>query len=83
MSTLNERLTRIRESFARSAPAEARAIMHRSTEDLRASGILDGIPAVGDALPAFELADTEGELVRSDDLLHEGPLVVTFYRGVW
>ena len=36
-----------------------------------------------DALPAFELPDTEGSIVRSADLLARGPLVVTFYRGLW
>ena len=83
MSTLNERLQRIKASFAKKAPADARAIMTRATEDLRASGILSGLPATGSGLPAFELTDTDGTIVRSADLLARGPLVVTVYRGVW
>ena len=83
MSTLAEKLDRIREDFESQVPAEALAVMHRATDDLRSSGILDRIPKVGDALPAFELPDTDGNLVRSADLLAKGPLVVTFYRGVW
>ena len=83
MTTLKERLDRIREGFEAQAPAEALAIMHRATADLSASGIMDRLPQVGSRLPAFELQDTEGEHVRSADLLARGPLVVTFYRGRW
>ena len=83
MSTLQERLERLKASFAEKAPREALAIMTRAVDDLRDSGILEGLPAVGSALPAFELHDTEGTLVRSADLLGRAPLVVTFYRGTW
>jgi hypothetical protein len=83
MSTLQERLDRIRAGFAEKAPEAAQAVMHRATEDLRASGILTHIPGPGDALPAFELPDSDGDPVRSAELLAEGPLVLTVYRGVW
>lgn len=83
MSALNERLKKMKEKFLQSASADVVAIMDRSTESLRASGILDRLPRVGDRLPAFELEDTAGQRVRSDDLLKTGPLVLTFYRGVW
>jgi peroxiredoxin len=33
--------------------------------------------------PTFVLEDPEGTTVSSDRLLAKGPLVVTFYRGVW
>ena len=39
--------------------------------------------ATGDQLPAFVLPDTNGRLVRSDDLLARGPLIVSFNRGSW
>jgi peroxiredoxin len=37
----------------------------------------------GDRAPAFTLPDPSGVLVSSIDLVREGPLVATFYRGVW
>lgn len=83
MGTLQERLNRIREGFTAEAPAEVLETMHRATEAIRATGIMDRIPRVGDALPAFSLADTEGTAVSSTDLLARGPLIITFYRGVW
>ncbi len=38
---------------------------------------------VGAKAPAFELKDSNGKLVSSSDLLKQGSLVVTFYRGAW
>ena len=83
MGRLQARLDRIKEGFVAQAPAEALAIMERSTEDLRTSGILDGVISVGGALPAFALPDSDGTVVRSDALLAQGPLVLTIYRGGW
>lgn len=83
MSTLKERLKRIKENFLKKASPEAVEVMNRSTEALQESGIMDRIPEVGSRLPAFDLLDTEGEHVRSDDILSRGLLVLTFYRGAW
>jgi AhpC/TSA family len=38
---------------------------------------------VGDHAPAFELPNARGRTVRLGDLLGRGPVVLTFYRGVW
>ena len=57
--------------------------MHRATDDLRNSGIREGLPRAGTALPAFALEDTDGTEVRSEELLAAGPLVISFYRGAW
>jgi peroxiredoxin len=37
----------------------------------------------GDKIPVFSLPDTTGSLVSSTVLLELGPLIVTFYRGIW
>ncbi len=65
------------------APALIHEPMHRATAELIASGAVDKALRVGSTAPAFTLADAEGRRVSSADLLGEGPLVVTFYRGVW
>ena len=57
--------------------------MDRATEDLRQSGILDRIVAVGSPAPAFELANHDGRRVASAELLAGGPMVVSFFRGSW
>lgn len=38
---------------------------------------------VGAKAPAFELKDSTGKLVSSKDLLKQGSMVLTFYRGAW
>ena len=40
-------------------------------------------PAVGDKLPEFQLADSEGRQVSLGSYLERGPLVVSFNRGPW
>ena len=57
--------------------------MHRATEDLRKSGILDRIVAVGARAPAFDLANHDGRRVSSAELLAGGPMVLSFFRGSW
>jgi hypothetical protein len=87
--SLQERLDAMKARFeSRTPPYDAVSpemikIMHRAVEDLRKSGIVEGALTVGDHAPDFTLSNAEGNDVRSRDLLAEGPLVVSFYRGVW
>src|ERR1700682_4849014 len=37
----------------------------------------------GDIAPPLSLPTTDGQLVHSRELLRVGPVVLTFYRGVW
>lgn len=59
------------------------AIMRRATEDLRTSGVVERALRVGNHAPEWQLTDGRGSAVRSRDLLKNGPLVLTFFRGVW
>jgi hypothetical protein len=81
--SLAEKLTEIREASAAKFPEEIKEKMNRATEELKESEIMDKALSVGNKMPAFSLPNTRGEMVSSDDLLKEGNLVVTFYRGVW
>ena len=65
------------------APDWVHEPMHRATDELIASGAADKALKVGDRAPVFTLNDTDGTPVSSAERLAEGPLVVTFYRGVW
>ena len=83
MTTLAQSLESIRAASAKRLSPEQAAIMHRATEALRASGIMDRVVKPGAALPEFALPNALGEEVRSRDLLARGPLVLTFFRGAW
>jgi len=81
--SLEEKLAATRAGATSRIPPERHAIMHRATEDLRNSGILDRIVPIGSPMPVFELANHDGRRVASDELLAGGPLVLSFFRGSW
>ena len=81
--SLASKLDKLREGSKERIPAEVRQIMHDATDALRGSGILDRVLSVGAPAPAFALPNIAGETVSSAERLARGPLVATFYRGVW
>ncbi len=58
-------------------------VMHRATAELVSSGQALNAKKAGDKAPEFTLKDPEGIPVSSAALLEKGPLVISFYRGVW
>lgn len=82
--SLQDRLDAFKADFeGTKAPPEVVSVMHRATAELAASGQAQRALAVGAELPAFNLSDSEDRAVSSAELLAKGPLVLTFYRGVW
>ncbi len=81
--SLEDKLAATRAAGASRIPPDKAAIMHRATEDLRRSGMLDRIVKVGQTAPAFELASYDGRRVSSAALLAGGPMVLSFFRGSW
>ncbi|MFJ3522980.1 peroxiredoxin-like family protein [Pseudomonas sp. NPDC090203] len=86
--TLQARLDAFKADFVAgkppyNAPAPVHAIMKRATDELIASGQALRTLKVGDKAPVFTLNDPEGNPVSSAELLAKGPLVISFYRGVW
>jgi peroxiredoxin len=57
--------------------------MHRATDELIGSAQAQRARKAGDAMPEFTLLDPDGKSVSSRELLAKGPLVISFYRGVW
>lgn len=80
---LQEKIDQIKAQIESNIPPEALTVMHRETDTLQNSGITENTLKKGDMLPEFSLADQNGEAVSSKALLETGPLVVSFYRGVW
>ncbi len=88
MSSLQDRLDEFKRTFEsgappHNAPREAIELMHRATDELKDSGIEGRTLKVGDRAPSFILFNQDHGQVSSDDLLREGPLVVSFFRGHW
>ena len=57
--------------------------LNRSLGELVQHGLDRTAAAVGSAFPVFAMPNSNGQLVSSESLLAEGPLVVMFYRGGW
>ena len=86
--SLQEKLDAFKKNFDSGGPpynipARVIATMHRATEELRSSGIMDRVLKVGAVAPDFVLPDQNGELFDSRTARAKGALVVSFYRGVW
>jgi peroxiredoxin len=65
-------------------PSQERlAKMQRATDELIATGQAQRARKAGDTAPEFTLLDPDGKQVSSRELLVKGPLVISFYRGVW
>jgi hypothetical protein len=88
VATLQERLDEFKRNIESGAPPynmshEASETMHRATAELKATGIESRALKVGDHAPQFRLFNQDHVEVASADLLAEGPLVVSFFRGHW
>jgi hypothetical protein len=88
MSRLRNRLEEFKTTFESGDPPynatrEVVATMHRATAELKASGIENAALKVGDRAPDFSLFNQDHVRVVSTELLREGPLVVSFFRGHW
>ncbi|MGW4518744.1 peroxiredoxin-like family protein [Streptomyces sp. NPDC004393] len=83
MTTLNAELRTFYEARQQQIPAEIRRIMQRAGQELADSGQADRALTVGAQAPRFSLPSATGQTLTRDDLLADGPVVLTFYRGAW
>jgi len=88
MSNLKDRLEEFKRAFESGAPPynatpEIVATMHRATAELKATGIEERALKVGDRAQGFSLFNQDHVQIDSADLLRQGPLVFSFFRGHW
>lgn len=82
-ATLASQLDAFRAEFSTLAPADIRDAMERADAALLASGIAERALKAGDRAPDFALPDVDGRMMSLAELLRDGPLVLSFYRGGW
>lgn len=83
MNTLQEKLDAIHADFESKAPAAALAVMHRATDDLIATGLHERALSTGSEFPDFDLTDSKGNAIRSEEIIGSGPVIINFFRGFW
>jgi hypothetical protein len=86
--SLQEKLNKFRKDFESGGPPlnvspDIIAKIHKATDELRDSGIIERILKADDKAPEFSLPNANGEIIHSKDLLAKGNLVISFYRGGW
>lgn len=72
-------LDRVRSGLGRQSEA---ALVSDARHILLANGAMMALQA-GETAPDFALPSTDSAMVRLNDLLAEGPVVLTFFRGGW
>jgi peroxiredoxin len=80
--SLAERLATFAEAIRTQRPVFGDAV-ERLVSRLRETGVGDTAPKPGDLMPPFVLPDETGRLVSLQELLHRGPVAITFHRGHW
>ncbi len=82
-TTLKEALAAYQAKSGAKKTDEQKAIMAKATQALIADNIEANALKVGDAIPEFTLPNAKGAHIGSQELLAQGPLVISFYRGGW
>jgi peroxiredoxin len=83
MSLANELSSFYDDFHSNIAPPEISATIKSATKDHKASFDTSKAIQAGDKLPPFRLKDAKGKEVTSSDLLAQGPVLISFYRGEW
>lgn len=82
-SNLKVQLDEKKANFETRASDHKKKIYAEGIQDVADSGILESAINVGDTAPDFSLLNATGQLVNLQDVLVEGPVILTWYRGGW
>lgn len=80
---LRDDLQRIYEEGRAKRPANETEVMDRAAQQLFNTGQAERATNVGDIAPGFSLPNATEDTVTLYDLLRDGPVVLSFYRGSW
>jgi peroxiredoxin len=81
--TLKQEIETFVSETAGRIPPQVLAELKQSIDQVKASGIAQRALTVGDDAPAFTLPNAQGRTVVLTDLLRHGPVIISFYRGIW
>lgn len=83
MPTLRDQIAALQQKSLSRMPAEMLETLRAETRRLVQSDIAAQALRKGQQAPSFVLPNAIGAEVRSEELLRQGPLVISFYRGAW
>ncbi len=80
---LEVKLDALAAKFAQKASPEALETFEAGIREVASSAVMDTALQVGATAPDFVLPDSQGKMVRLSEMLKDGPVIVTWYRGGW
>jgi peroxiredoxin len=81
--TLKQEIETFVSETAGRIPPQVLTELKQSIDQVKASGIAQRALTAGDQAPAFTLPNAQGSTVALTDLLQYGPVIISFYRGIW
>lgn len=82
MSTLNKQLQELKAKLAERTSEEFQRITAGGVQELIEGQTIKGL-TIGTTAPDFHLPDAKGNGVSLSEVLEQGPVVLSFYRGSW
>ena len=82
-SAFQQELAATAQHLATVLPADAARTIDQGIATVAASGQAQRVLQAGQAAPDFTLPNADGQPVHLRELLAQGPVVLTFYRGNW
>ncbi len=80
---LNQQIREVIQQLRSALPAELNTLIEQGAGEISALDIIGNALKAGDKAPSFERLNQRGETRNLQAYLIEGPIVLTFYRGVW
>ncbi|WP_434111356.1 peroxiredoxin-like family protein [Methylocaldum sp. GT1TLB] len=80
---LNQQIRETIQFFRENLPADLSALIEQGAGEISALDIIEQAKKAGDQMPGFALKNQHSDARSLAEYLAKGPLVVTFYRGVW
>lgn len=81
--SLQKQLDELKAKFAAATPADRQQVFADAMKQVATSGVMESALKVGAPAPDFTATDAKGETLHLADLLKNGPVVMTWYRGGW
>lgn len=82
-SLLAVEIAEFQNNFIPTVPEETIGLLMSELQTLIAKGLAEKSLNKGKSFPDFELPNADNKALTLNDLLADGPLVISFYRGAW
>jgi hypothetical protein len=80
---LTEEINDLKQQLGKDIPREILEEIGQFIQGLVETGIEKTSRQAGDKVVSFNLPNVSGKMVSPGDILAKGPMVLSFYRGVW